>query len=171
MRPATLLIVIGALLLLGGILALANPFAASIAVSTLVGVFFLIGGAMQLWLAVTDAADRQRLWHGFVGLMALVAGVFLLANPLEGLISLTLLLGVLFLVTGLARLVMAFRMRDTPMFWLLLASGAVSTLIGVMVLGNIAAAATTLLGLLLGIQLLAEGIALIVLGLVGRSLR
>jgi uncharacterized membrane protein HdeD (DUF308 family) len=40
-----------------------------------------------------------------------------------------------------------------------------------MVLGNIAAAATTLLGLLLGIQLLAEGIALIVLGLVGRSLR
>jgi uncharacterized membrane protein HdeD (DUF308 family) len=171
MRPWLILILAGLILALGGILALVNPFAASIAVSTLVGVFFLIGGAMQLWLAVTDAADRQRLWHGVVGLMALVAGVFLLANPLEGLISLTLLLGVLFLVTGLARLVMAFRMRDTPMFWLLLASGAVSTLIGVMVLGNIAAAATTLLGLLLGIQLLAEGIAMTALGLVGRNLR
>jgi uncharacterized membrane protein HdeD (DUF308 family) len=125
---------------------------------------------LQLWLAVTDTADRQRLWNGFVGLLALVAGVFLLANPLQGLISLTLLLGVLFLVTGLARLMMAFRMRDTPLFWLLLASGAVSTLIGIMVLGNIAAAATTLLGLLLGIQLLAEGVALVVLGLVGRRL-
>ena len=72
---------------------------------------------------------------------------------------------------GLVRLTMAFRKRDTPLFWVLLLSGAVSALIGVMVFGNFGAAATTLLGLLLGIQLLAEGVALIALGFVARSLR
>ncbi len=91
----------------------------------------------------------------------------LLANPLQGLISLTLILGVVFLVTGIARLVLSFRLRDTPMFWLLLLSGAASVLIGVMVFGNFAAAATSLLGLLLGIQLIADGVALLALGIAG----
>jgi membrane protein HdeD len=170
MRPASVFILIGALLLVGGILALANPFAASLAVTTIVGVVFLIGGAAQLWLAVSQPDDPRRLWHGFVGLVALLAGVSLLANPLGGLISLTLLLAILFLVTGLARLAFAFGNRDTPFFWMLLISGAASVLIALMVFGNFADAAVSLLGLLLGIQIIAEGVALIALGLAARKL-
>lgn len=170
MRPSLLLLLLGVLLLIGGILALANPFAASLAVTTIVGVTFLIGGVAQLWLAFSDAEDPHRLWNGFVGLIALLAGVSLLANPLGGLISLTLLLGILFVATGAARLLVAFRNRESPLFWMLLITGALSVLIGVMVIGNIAAAATTLLGVLLGIQLLVEGVALITLGILARRL-
>jgi uncharacterized membrane protein HdeD (DUF308 family) len=148
-----------------------NPFAASLAVTTLVGLFFLVSGILQLWLAFGNAGDPQRLWHGLTGLLGIVAGIFLLANPLQGLVSLTLILGVVFLVTGIARLVMAWRLRDRPMFWLILLSGAVSTLLGIMIFGNFAAAATALLGLLLGFQLIAEGAALVALGLLGRGLR
>ncbi len=112
----------------------------------------------------------HRLWTGFVGLLGLLAGLSLLTDPLAGVVSLTLLVGIVLLMTGAVRLGMAWRLRQTPLFWFLLLSGAASVLIGVLVAGNIAAAATSFLGLLLGIQLLADGIGLIALGLIGRRL-
>jgi len=66
------------------------------------------------------------------------------------------------------RLGMAWRLRETSLFWFLLLSGAASVLIGFLVVTDIGAAATSLLGLLLGLQLLADGIGLIALGLIAR---
>jgi len=170
MRYSTLFIVLGLIAILGGVLALVNPFAASLAVTTLIGIFFLIGGAGQMWLAFSNAAFPHRMWTGIVGLVAVIAGVSLLADPLGGLITLTVLLGVLLVITGLGRLMVAFALRTTPIFWLLLLTGAVSVLIGGMILGNIAAAATTLLGVVLGIQLLFDGVALTALGIATRKI-
>ena len=170
MRSASILILFGVILFAGGVLAVANPLAASLAVSTLVGVLLLVSGAAQLWVAFADAKVPHRIWTAISALIALVAGVSLLANPLQGLISLTLLIGALFLVGGGIRLAMAFRQRDTLVFWALLLSGAASAVIGILVFANLFAAATSLLGLLLGIQLLADGIALISLGLIARRL-
>jgi len=169
MRNGALLIGLGVILLIGGILALANPFAASLAVTSLVGALLLVSGVVQLWMAATDAGDPHRIWTAVIGVVALVAGISLLADPLGGLISLTILVGVLFLIMGAARLAMALRLRDTRYFWLLLISGAASAIIGILVFTNIMAAATTLLGVLLGIQLLADGVALLSLGLLARQ--
>ena len=162
---------LGLFLIIGGVLSLANPFAASVAVTTLVGIFFLVSGVLGLWFVFRDATQQHRVWNGIVAAMGLIAGVFLLANPLKGMVSLTLILGILFLITGVARLIMAFRLRETQFFWLLLLSGGASALIGILVFSNFAAAAATLLGLLLGIELLAEGVALVALGLIARSFR
>ncbi len=170
MRTGTLLILLGIVLMVGGGLALANPFAASLAVTTLVGAFLLLAGVLQLGVALVNSAVPHRLWTGFVGLLGLLAGLSLLTDPLAGVVSLTLLVGIVLLMTGAVRLGMAWRLRQTPLFWFLLLSGAASVLIGVLVAGNIAAAATSFLGLLLGIQLLADGIGLIALGLIGRRL-
>lgn len=170
MKTSTILMLLGAFFVLGGILALANPFAASLAVATLVGMVFLLGGALQLWFAFRDAAQPHRLWNGFVGLMGVVAGVFLLADPLGGVLSLTLLLAILFLLTGAARIVGAFSLRGSPLFWLLLLSGAASLLLGLLILIWFPAAASSLLGLLLGFELIAEGAALVALGFAARKL-
>ncbi|MCW1931480.1 HdeD family acid-resistance protein [Pararhodobacter zhoushanensis] len=169
MRSSTVLIVLGVILGVGGLLAIANPFAASLAVTTLVGMLLILSGALQLWVGVTDKDAAHRIWTALIGLVGLIAGVSLIANPLAGVISLTLLVGIVFLITGGARLGMAWRLRETRLFWFLLLSGAASLLIGFMVVGNIAAAATTLLGLLLGIQLLADGLGLLALGLTARK--
>lgn len=169
MKTSTILMLLGAFFALGGILALANPFAASLAVASLVGVVFLIGGALQLWFAFSDAAQPHRLWNGFVGLLGVLAGVFLLADPLSGLVSLTLLLGILFLMTGIARIIGAIALKGSPLFWLLLISGAGSVLLGILIFVWFPAAASSLLGLLLGFELIAEGAALIALGLKARN--
>ncbi|WP_417629082.1 HdeD family acid-resistance protein [Pararhodobacter aggregans] len=168
MRPASVLLIVGVVLVIGGVLALANPFAASLAVTTLVGMVLIVAGVLQSWVAITGAGVPHRIWTGFVGLLGLLAGVSLIANPLAGVVSLTLLVGIVFLLTGAVRLGMAWRLRETPLFWFLLLSGAASVLIGFLVVTDIGAAATSLLGLLLGIQLLADGIGLIALGLIAR---
>ncbi|WP_109465290.1 HdeD family acid-resistance protein [Albibacillus kandeliae] len=170
MKASTLMIVMGALLLLGGILALANPFAASITVTTLVGAFFLVAGIIQAWALFQDKTAQHRMWNGVVALLTIIAGVWLLANPLKGMVSLTIIVGALFFVMGLVRIMLAFQLRGSPLFWLLLLSGVASVLIGAFVFSDFASAATTLLGVLLGIQLLAEGVGLIALGYFARKI-
>ncbi|QOL82462.1 HdeD family acid-resistance protein [Pseudooceanicola spongiae] len=161
MRVSTILMIIGALLSLGGILALANPFAASMTVTTIVGVFFVFSGVVQAWILFRAGGVSGRFFNGFVALLSIVAGVWMLANPLAGTVSLTLILGVVFLIMGLVRLLMAVQLGQTRLRWIMMLSGIASVGIGLLVLFNIAAAASTLLGIFLGIQLLAEGIGLL----------
>ena len=170
MRHSTLFILLGLIALLGGVLALLNPLAASLAVTTLVGIFFLIGGAGQLWLAFSRPGMPSRGWTGFIGALALVGGISLIADPFGGLVTLTVLLGVLLILSGIGRLLMAMALRKTPFFWFLLIGGAASVLIGGLIFGNIAEAATVLLGLLLGLQLILDGVALLALGIASRNI-
>ncbi|MCF3595213.1 DUF308 domain-containing protein [Rhodobacteraceae bacterium LMO-12] len=172
MKPSAILILVGVLLFIGGVFAFANPLAASMAVTTLVGIAFLLGGVLQAWAAFqSDAAmlPGGRIWNGLWAVMGIVVGVWLLANPLEGVVSLTLLLGVVFLFTGIMRIMLGFGIAQAQTKWLLILSGVAGVVIGVLIFGNIAEAATTLLGLLLGIELLSQGVALLLLGFLGRK--
>lgn len=167
MKASTGLSIVGALLILGGILALANPLAASLAVTTLVGFVFLLAGVIQAWAAFEGSAPGGRLWNGIWALLGIVAGVWLLANPLEGTVSLALMLGLIFLITGVMRVALGLGASGSAK-WLLLLSGLAGIVIGVLVFSDFAQAATQFLGLLLGIELLSQGIALILLGGIGR---
>ncbi|MDQ2095888.1 HdeD family acid-resistance protein [Rhodalgimonas zhirmunskyi] len=169
MKASTGLSIVGVLLILGGILALANPLAASLAVTTLVGFFFLLAGVIQAWAAFEGSAPGGRFWNGIWALLGVVAGVWLLANPLEGTVSLALMLGFVFLVTGVMRIALGLSMAGGGATrWMLVLSGVAGIVIGVLVFSDIAQAATQFLGLLLGIELLSQGIALILLGGIGR---
>ena len=172
MKPSAILILVGILMLLGGIFAFANPLAASLAVTTLVGIAFLAGGVLQAWAAFqgnVDTLPGGRVWNGLWELMGIIAGAWLLANPLQGVVSLTLLLGIVFLLTGIMRILLGFGIAQPQAKWLLILSGILGVVIGVLIFGNIAEAATALLGLLLGLELLSQGIALLLLGFWGRK--
>ncbi|MHC0052219.1 HdeD family acid-resistance protein [Actibacterium sp. D379-3] len=163
-------LIIGVLLVLGGIVALANPLAATLAVDVMVGVLFVIGGIVQLMLAFRADAGDGRFWTGLMGALGILVGVALLADPMTGAVSLTLMLGILLLVLGLSRLILAWGLKETSFFWLLVASGVISVLIGGLILSDFQAAATQLLGILLGIELIADGAGLIALGLIFKKL-
>ncbi|MBR9766480.1 MAG: hypothetical protein GYB53_23925, partial [Rhodobacteraceae bacterium] len=104
-----------------------------------------------------------------VAVLTIVAGVWLLDNPLAGMISLSLLLGAIFLIVGLVRATMSFALRGAPYFWLVLLSGLASVVVGSIVLFDMGASTGAFLGLLLGLQLLAEGIGLVAFGLMTRQ--
>lgn len=168
MRLSTAFLVIGLLLTVFGVLALYNPFAASLAVTTLVGIVFLGSGVVQAWVLFQAGEHAGRFSNAAVALLTIVAGVWLLANPMAGTISLTLMLGAVFLVVGLVRVLLSVSLRGMPYFWLVLLSGLASAMIGGVVLFDSAATVGAFLGLLLGIQLLAEGLGLMAFGLLTR---
>ena len=124
----------------------------------LAGWVFLIQGAIQV-----IHAFRVRDWSGFIwslgiGVLSLLVGVMLVADPLAGAIPLTLLVAVFFLATGVAKVMFGFSIRPVGGWVWVLASGLISLLLGIMILAGLPVTATTILGLLLGIELVSNGV-------------
>lgn len=165
MSPQRSMLIAGIVLIVGGILALLAPFAVSIAITVIVGISFLVGGLFNAWAALSFSEGRFA--NGVFAVLGLFLGISFLVNPLGGLISLTVLVGLLFLLSGLVRLWLAWARRDEPAFWLLLVSGAVSVLLGGIILSDVGGA-TAFLGILLGIELLFAGIGLVTLSRMSR---
>lgn len=164
-------LVVGILSGVFGLFVLANPVAASVSVTIMAGLLFAASGLFQILVGV----DEDGLWAKLVGLgigfIMLLLGVSLMFNPLEGVLSLTLLVTILFAASGVARLITAFQMRATVFFWPMLVSGALTILLAGYIGANFFDVAPALLGVLLGIELLVNGIALVILAFFLRKLK
>lgn len=156
-------LVVGILSVVFGFFVLANPIAASIAVTTLAGVMFAISGGIQIFAGFGEEGTMAKFLGAGLGLLMLLLGFSLMFRPLEGVISLATLVTILFAASGITRLITSFQMRDTPFFWPMLISGAISVLLAGYIVANFFEIAPSLLGILLGIELLFNGIGLIVL--------
>ena len=110
MKGSTASILAGTLAVIGGLIALLFPFFASLAVTGLVGGAFMISGGIGLYAAASDPDLPSRGWLAVFSVLQLALGVWILANPLAGLLSLTVTAGILFLATGILRLIWAFRL-------------------------------------------------------------
>lgn len=156
-------IILGVISILAGVLALANPMAATLAAVQIAGWGFLIVGVMQIFLAFRAEGWGARIWAILVALAFILLGIALLGNPLEGIMTLTVLAGILFMATGIFRVIMSFSLRGTGAFWLVLLSGLLAILLAVMIFGNFPASVVTLLGVLLAIELISNGVSMIAL--------
>jgi uncharacterized membrane protein HdeD (DUF308 family) len=156
--------------IVGGVMALANPFAASVAATLLAGWFFAILGVIQIVQAFRVTDWSGFLWALGFGVLTLIVGGVLLFDPLAGMVSLTVLVAVLFLVTGIAKTMFAFSLRPVSGWIWVLVSGLVSLLLGVMILANFPWSAQAVLGILLGIELLSNGVLFLFVALGLRKL-
>ena len=153
------LLVLGALLIVGGIVAFLNPFAASLTAVAIAGSILLLGGVLQLWIAFQDdGPGSARLVSGLLGLLVLAFGIALLANPLAGIVSLTLIIAGFFMAVGLLRLLLAFQLRARRGWGWLALAGAISMALGLWIIFAIPEAGAGILGIFLGIELLSSGI-------------
>ncbi|TDH36211.1 HdeD family acid-resistance protein [Pseudohoeflea suaedae] len=162
--------VLAAISILGGIFALLDPFAATLAAVLMAGWFFAILGAIQVFHAFS-----VRRWSGFIwtlglGVLGLILGVMLIARPLEGAVSLTLVVAVLFLLTGALKTMFSLAARPVKGWGWALFSGVISLLLGVAILGYFPDAAQSVLGILLGVELLSNGILFLFMALGLRKL-
>ena len=150
---------------------LSNPLAASIAVTTLAGILFAMSGGFQIIAGFGEERTSAKLMGIALGVLMLLLGFSLMFRPLEGVISLATLVVILFAPSGIMRLITSFQMRDTPFFWPMLISGALSVLLAAYIVANFADVAGNLLGILLGIELLFNGLGLIVLAFFLRTVK
>ncbi|MEZ5740100.1 MAG: DUF308 domain-containing protein [Burkholderiaceae bacterium] len=161
-------LLIGVVSLIGAILALANPLQASISVNLILAWTFVAVGIVQLVFALRASGVGGSLWALVLGVLFIVLGGAMLYNPMASLISLTLLVASLFLVIGLFKLLLSFRLRPLPMWPAMFVSGLASVVLAGMILGNVPVAAASILGVLLGVELLINGLATVLVGLAMR---
>ena len=162
-------LVLGIASLAMGLFVLANPIAASIAVTLLAGITFALMGGAQIYAGIS-ANDRPSKFMGVgLGILMVLLGVSLMFRPLDGIISLAALATILIGANGITRLFTSFQMRETPMFWPMLFSGALSVLLSGYILANFFNIAPQLLGILLGIELLFNGAGLVALAVFLRT--
>ena len=94
-------LIIGIISILFGLIAILNPFAASIAVEQLISWIFIVVGAIQIY----SAWKTQRFsWVMLSGVIGLLVGLMMLTNPLAALVSLTTMISLLLLLMGVAKL-------------------------------------------------------------------
>jgi len=156
-------LILGILSILFGLFVLANPVAASIAVTTLAGILFAVAGGFQIFAGFGEGSTSNKVMSFGLGLLLLLLGISLIFRPLEGVVSLTMIVTILFAANGVTRLITAFRMRETPFFWAMLLSGALSVLLAGYIIANFFEVAPSLLGILLGIELMFNGLGLVIL--------
>jgi membrane protein HdeD len=155
-------VILGLLLIGSSVVILGDTLLATVISVLLIGWLTLFSGVLMLVSALLRIRSGG-VWPAAVGgALLTVLGLFILRNPLIGAVTLTLLAGALFLTGGLSRVVAAFH-ADRYKVTLAL-SGLVSVGLGVYVLINPVTATLTLLGVLLGIQIMVEGLTLIALG-------
>lgn len=150
---------LAAVMIAGGLMALFNPFAASLTVEVVAGIAFLAAGLTQLWVAASETGKQtgRRVLSGALGVLLVLLAVSLAANPLAGLVTLTLTVAVLFAAMGGLRVVIALRERPVAGWGWILASGLVSMALAVLIVLGLPEAALGILGLFLGVDLLASG--------------
>lgn len=152
----------GILFILMGAVAILVPLVATLALTLMVGILFIIGGVYELARAWRHRGEGGRIVGiTLFGILAVAAGIVLLAFPLQGAITLTLFLGIYFLASGVFRGIAAFDIRPTKGWGWLLFGGLVSVVIGVLILANLPASGLWVMGLLIGIDFLFFGTTLI----------
>ena len=150
------ILVMGILMILGGLAAIATPFFATVGVVTFLGIMILAAGVAQIVSGFQCKAWKGVLLNTLVGILYLVTGFLILENPIQGAAGLTLLLALFFLTSGIFRIVISLQERFPGWGWTLL-SGAVTVLLGLVVWRQFPESSLWVVGLLLGIEFIFNG--------------
>ena len=166
-----LFLVEGIILVLLGAAAIILPVIATLAFTLLIGWLFLLSGAVGL-ITTFWMRNAPGFWWSLVSaVVGIAAGIVLIRWPISGTVSLTLLLIAFFIVEGIVTLMYAseHRAQLSGRWGWMLASGIVDLILAGIIFAGLPETATWALGLLVGINLLFGGTAMIGMALAARS--
>jgi uncharacterized membrane protein HdeD (DUF308 family) len=161
----------GILLAVLGIAALILPPLASLAIAIFLGWIFLISGIGGLIVTYWARTTPGFWWSLISAALAVLAGMLLLARPMQAVLTLTILLGAYFLAEGVTTIMYALEHRrelSGRWSWLLV-SGLVDIAISFMVITGLPSSAEWAVGVLVGINLLIGGATMIGMALAARK--
>ncbi|MBP0006780.1 MAG: HdeD family acid-resistance protein [Cyanobacteria bacterium SBC] len=154
-------IALGVLMFVIGVVAIIEPFTAAVAITVFVGFVFLMHGIFQ----VIYAFATRKLGAGWfvlqvlLGLLYLIAGSVLLKKPFEGLVTLTLIAGILIFVDGVIQVINAFDIKPLYGWGWTLFSGVLGVILGILIWSGWPQNSEWVLGILIGVNLMTNGLA------------
>jgi uncharacterized membrane protein HdeD (DUF308 family) len=161
----------GILLAVLGLAAMIVPPLASLAVTIFLGWMFLVSGIGGLILTFWARQMPGFWWSLISAVLAIGAGIILLAQPVQGTLTLTIVVGAYFLAEGVATIMYALEHRrelSERWSWLLV-SGLMDILIAGVILSGLPGSALWAIGLLVGINMVFGGATLIGMALAARN--
>jgi uncharacterized membrane protein HdeD (DUF308 family) len=160
----------GIVLVLLGIGAIIAPMIAGVAITLLLGWLFLVGGIFGLIVTYWGREMPGFWWSLVSAALAVLAGLILIARPMEGLLTLTVVLTAFFLIEGIASIMFALaHKRELSGRWgWMVAAGVFDLLIAAMIFAGLPGSAAWAIGLLVGINMVFGGSSLIGMALAAK---
>jgi uncharacterized membrane protein HdeD (DUF308 family) len=129
----------------------------------------VVGGAFQVIHAFMTRDWAAFAFNLLAGIVYVIGGLLIMEEPVGGSIVITILLGAGLIVGGILRSVIALRHRELGGWWLLLLGGLVSLALGVILYATLPWSGLLVLGTLIGIELVVQGVTWLQFGLALRS--
>ena len=166
-----LFLIEGIVLVLLGAIAIVVPPLATLTYTILIGWIFLVSGVVGLITTFWMRHAPGFWWSLLSAVIAIAAGFLLLGWPLTGALSLTLVLTSFFIVEGIASIMYAIEHRNqlTGRWGWMLVSGIVDLILAAIIIAGLPGTAAWAIGLLVGINMLLGGGALIGMALAARD--
>lgn len=158
------------LLILAGFCTLLIPFVGGIGITIFVGWAMIISGVTHLVFAWKTHTTGGKLWELLVGLVYLVAGIYLILHPLSGLASLTLLLAFYLFFEGIFEIINFFQVRPRHGAGWLLFDGLITLLLAWMIWRAWPSSSVWAIGTLVGISMLFSGFSRLMLSLTAKRI-
>jgi uncharacterized membrane protein HdeD (DUF308 family) len=167
-RGSLLYLIQGILLVIAGILALAYPLITNVALAVFLGWMLLLSGIVQA-VTLIGGGKTPDFWLQLISAaLSVIVGFLFLRNPAVAVGTLVMLMSVFFMIEGISKTVFSLTIRPFPNWGWVLASGILGILIAMWLLAN-PGMSLLLLGILIGVQLVAEGIAIATMAWMARK--
>ncbi|TCT11957.1 uncharacterized membrane protein HdeD (DUF308 family) [Tepidamorphus gemmatus] len=168
----TLFMIEGVVLVVLGLFAVLWPQIATLTTAVFVGWLFIIGGIVRLVSTVRHRQAPGFWWSVLTGVLAILVGLVLAADPFAGALSLTMVLIAMFVIEGIFQIIAGLEFRKaaaSSWVWIII-SGVIDLALAVLLLAGWPGTAVWAVGLLVGINLLFAGLALFMTAMAAKDL-
>lgn len=153
-----------------GIMAIAEPMVAGLAVALLVGWLLIFGGVAHAIAAFAGGGAGRVVWQLLLAIVYVIGGLYFITHPLLGLGSLTLFLAAILVMEAIVEIAMYFQTRALGGSRWQLVNAMVTLLLGALIWIQWPSSAVWAIGLLVGVNLLMTGISRFMIASVARRL-
>ncbi|MCB1503038.1 MAG: HdeD family acid-resistance protein [Bauldia sp.] len=159
---------LGIIFIIAGVFAIVAPMVAGLTVTIVFSIVLVWLGIMAIIQAFGTKSWGGFIWELLIGLVLLVGGVATWINPVLAALSLTIVVGAVFLAKGVIQAVMSFQMRPHSGWGWMLTAGILSVIVGLIILIQWPLSTAYALGYLAGISLIFSGWSYVMISLAAK---
>jgi uncharacterized membrane protein HdeD (DUF308 family) len=163
-------IALGVLMIIAGIIAMFSPWEAGLVITIVVGWSAIFNGVAQIIFGFRTHGGWHVLLEVLLGIIYIIAGVYLLMHPIGGLLALTLILASFLLIYGVFALVLAFQIKPRGGWGWVLFDGIITILLGILIWAHWPFNSDWVVGTLFGISIFMSGVTRLMMSLALRKI-
>jgi uncharacterized membrane protein HdeD (DUF308 family) len=157
-RATTWSIVLSVLMIIAGILAIASPYYAGLAITVVVGWLLLVSAVLHLVYAFRGGRATAVIWEILLAIVYALIGFYLLANPRIGLASLTFAIAFYLFVEAILEFALSYQLRNESGAGWILVDGIITMILAFLIWANWPNSSVWAVGVIVGVSMLFSGI-------------